>query len=236
MLLLFDIDATLLKTSGVGIKAILDAGRELHGERFTADGIETAGRLDPLIIADMLRRSGLECSRPAIERVRAAYHRHLERWLKTPGAAYALPGVHALIAELRRRDLATLGLLTGNYPETGRMKLAACGIDERHFHVQVWGDESPFDPPARDHLPPLGLGKYRARHARDLPAAHATIIGDTPHDVRCAKAHGLRALGVATGPFSVDQLMAAGADRAVESLSDTPGLSRWLLSAGPASA
>lgn len=230
MLLLFDIDATLLKTSGVGIKAIRDAGRELHGERFVTEGIETAGRLDPLIIADMLRRSGLECSPDAIRRVRESYRHHLGRWLRTPGAAYALPGVHDLIAELRRQDRATLGLLTGNFPETGKMKLAACGIDEGHFPVQVWGDESPHDPPARDHLPPLGLCRYRERHARDLASHHATIIGDTPHDVRCAKAHGLRALGVATGPFSVDQLMAAGADRAVESLSDTPGLSRWLLS------
>jgi phosphoglycolate phosphatase-like HAD superfamily hydrolase len=56
-----------------------------------------------------------------------------------------------------------------------------------------------------------------------------TIIGDTPLDVDCAKAHGCRAIGVATGPYSVDQLRDAGADLAVADLSDTAMLLQWIL-------
>jgi phosphoglycolate phosphatase len=54
------------------------------------------------------------------------------------------------------------------------------------------------------------------------------VIGDTPHDVQCALAHGCRCLGVATGRSSVRELLAAGASRAVEDLSDTQGVLTWL--------
>jgi phosphoglycolate phosphatase len=230
MLLLFDIDATLLKTSGVGILAMVDAGRELFGPTFTSEGVETAGRLDPLIIVDMLRVSGLTATPDAVAAVREGYRRHLIGRLATPGAAYALPGVHDLLDALAQHaGRATIGLLTGNYSETGKLKLAACGIDESRFPIQVWGDDSPHDPPARDHLPPVGLRRYREHFARTLHPAQATIIGDTPHDVRCAKAHGLRSLAVATGPYSPDELAAAGADRVVESLRDADDLVRWLV-------
>ena len=59
MIVFFDIDATLIKTQGVGLRALVQAGQELFGPSFTDQGVEVAGRLDPLIIADMLRQCGL---------------------------------------------------------------------------------------------------------------------------------------------------------------------------------
>ncbi len=55
----------------------------------------------------------------------------------------------------------------------------------------------------------------------DAAAAHAVVIGDTPHDVRCAAAHGARSLAVMTGGCSAEALLAAGADAVVPDLSDT---------------
>jgi phosphoglycolate phosphatase-like HAD superfamily hydrolase len=64
---------------------------------------------------------------------------------------------------------------------------------------------------------------------RTIDPSRAVIIGDTPHDVSCARAHGLRSLAVATGVFSVDQLGATGADRVVPSLADTTDILTWLI-------
>jgi phosphoglycolate phosphatase len=121
-----------------------------------------------------------------------------------------------------------VGLLTGNFEETGSLKLSACGIDPAQFALAVWGDHSPNDPPDRADLPPLAMHRYRALVGRAIEPRHVTIIGDTPHDVRCARIHGCRSLGVATGRYSVNALLEAGADAAVADLSDTPALLAWL--------
>src|SRR5262245_27525801 len=101
MLIFFDIDATLITTGGAGIRAMVDAGRELFGPRFTAEGIRFAGRLDPLILDDMLALSGVEVSRANLDALRAAYPRHLEREL-AKGSGRALPGVLPLLDALER--------------------------------------------------------------------------------------------------------------------------------------
>ena len=229
MLIFFDIDATLITTGGVGIKAMIGAGRELFGAGFSVDGIPFAGRLDPLILADMLAKNGLEVSPGNMSAMRAAYGRHLPGHL-TAGMGRSLPGVIPLVSGLHSTDGVTLGLLTGNFAETGLMKLIACGIPTDHFKIRVWGDESPHTPPARDHLPGIGLDRYRERFGSPIPPQRVVIIGDTPHDISCAKAHGCRSLGVATGSFSPDDLAASGADRVVRDLSDTADVQRWLLS------
>ena len=125
-----------------------------------------------------------------------------------------------------------LGLLTGNYADTGSMKLRACGIEPEWFRVKVWGDDSPHSPPCRDHLPGVGLERYAMLTGRKLEGRHAVVIGDTPHDVSCARAHGCRSLGVATGRFSVEQLEKAGADWAVTDLRETQRILGWLAGVG----
>ena len=229
MLILFDIDATLIRTSGAGIRAMVRAGKALYGESFIADGVEFSGRLDPLIIADMLRVSGLEPTAARIAAVRAEYRARLGPVLEEGRrGVWALPGVHELLRALDARPDITVGLLTGNFAETGRMKLAACGLDPGVFRVCAWGDESPHEPPCRDHLPAIAIERYRARHGRPIDAGRVTIVGDTLHDVRCGLANGCRVLGVATGQFSVEQLTAAGAHRAVPDLSGTDDVFAWL--------
>ena len=226
-LLLFDIDATLISTSGVGIRAMEAAGRELFGPAFTSTGVEYAGRLDPLIVRDLLIANGLPDSAANAAKLREGYRRHLTEKLPQTPTARSLPGVPQLLDLLQQR--ATLGLLTGNYADTGSIKLRACGIDPSRFPIAAWGDESPHDPPDRTHLPPVALARFRARFGRDVDPARCAIIGDTPHDVRCAKVNGLRALAVATGMFSIDGRQ-AGADLVLPDLSDAAAAADWLLS------
>jgi phosphoglycolate phosphatase-like HAD superfamily hydrolase len=228
MLILFDIDMTLITTGGAGMTALAAAGRGLFGERFSGEGVSFAGRLDPLIIHDMLVGAGVEPSAANHRAVRAAYAAMLPEVLGR-FECRALPGVMALLEGLEGRRGVELGLLTGNFAETGQAKLRACGIDPGRFAIHVWGDESPHSPPRRDHLVPVGMERYRNRTGETPNGERVLVIGDTPHDVACARAHGCRSLGVATGYTSVEDLAAAGADRVVADLSDTQGMLRWIL-------
>lgn len=229
MLILFDIDATLLTSSRAGVLALEAGGRETFGATFTIEGVDFAGRLDPLIIGDLLDRNGLERSAPNALSLRRGYAKHLPGLLARPESTRALPGVHALLAALRGEAGVTLGLLTGNFEDTGTAKLRSVGIEAGWFPVRVWGDESPKQPARREHLPLVAFERYRALHGRSAEPSRTVVIGDTPHDVSCALEHGCRSLGVATGSYTVEELRARGAARALSDLSDTAGVLAWLL-------
>ncbi len=231
MLILFDIDATLLTTTRAGIHAMGHAGRELFGTSFDEHAVEYSGRLDPLIIHDLLTVHAKPTGPEAIGVFREAYRRHLEGLLADRSLARPCPGIDALLDALAHRTEITLGLLTGNFPETGEIKLRAAGIDPARFAIAAWGSDSPHDPPARDHLPPVAMARYGVLGRRPIEPDSVVIIGDTPHDVACARAHGVRSLAVATGMFSVEQLVAAGADWAVPTVENTEEIVRWLCGA-----
>lgn len=228
-MILFDIDATLLVSGGAGIAAMEQAGKELFGDRFSAQGLDVAGRLDPLIIGEMLDRAGVPRSPRALADFRGLYGLRLAALLAVEGRARALPGVPALLTQLRERG-ETIGLLTGNFQETGEMKLRACGIDPAWFFPRVWGDDSPHDPPARDHLPMVAMDRYKAHREHPVDQGRLIIVGDTPHDVRCAKVHHGRCLAVATGRYGVAELAAAGADWVMNDLRETDTALGCLLS------
>lgn len=225
MLILFDIDGTILLTSGAGVKAMDDAGRELFGEGFTMEGIEFSGRLDTLIWNDLVELNRIPPDRRDHDRFRALYGGKLAARLAANPTARLLPGVADLVDRLSREPKVTVGLLTGNYPETGRLKIRHAGLDPDLFTVAAWGCEGG----CRRDLTPLAIERHAKASGRRLDSQAVVIIGDTPHDVDCAKAHGCRAIAVATGAFSVESLWEAGADLAVADLSDTSMLMEWLL-------
>lgn len=220
-LVLFDIDATLLKTDGAGMAAMESAGRELFGERFTTRGIDFAGSLDSILLRQMLRGCGVGPTGEAEQTFRRTYAWHLERRLSGPNAARALPGALELVRAVRSTADHAAGLLTGNFAETGSLKLRACGLDPSWFPICAWGDDSPHDPPDREHLPPVAMRRFHAHFGREVEPGRVTIIGDTIHDVRCARANGCRSVAVATGKYSIPELRASGADHVVADLSAT---------------
>jgi phosphoglycolate phosphatase-like HAD superfamily hydrolase len=228
-LILFDIDLTLLSTGGAGLNAMCEAGVRVFGRRLERRGVEFAGRLDPLILRELIASNGFDPTPDAMGDLRAAYAEMLPGFLH---ATEALPGTHALVDRLEREAGVTLGVLTGNFPETGRLKLAAAGFDPGRFTVCAWGDDSPHEPPAREHLPPVAMDRFR--HATGAPPRETLIIGDTPHDVACALANGCRVLAVATGYTDAESLRRAGAHRVASDLSDTPAVLGWVLGEGSA--
>jgi phosphoglycolate phosphatase len=235
MLVLFDIDGTLITSrsevkdggsrDGIGTASFIEAGRNLYGSAFTLEGVEIAGRLDSLIWRDAAARNGIGNHEAEHDQMRAEYARVLRARLDAGASVRLLPGARELVDEFACVQSVTLGLLTGNYPETGRMKLEAAGLDTSVFKVGAWG----CDGESRRALTPVAMRAYRHQSGRALEPNQVLIIGDTPHDVDCAKAHGCRALAVGTGAFGVDELRQAGADLALPDLADTCRIVEWTL-------
>jgi phosphoglycolate phosphatase-like HAD superfamily hydrolase len=229
MLVLFDIDGTLLHSHGAGTRSMLAAARELFGEGVTLDGVEIAGCIDPLIWNEMARVNGLPDAGANHDRFRETYHRHISERLAAGHHVELLPGVQQLLDALGAIDGVTLGLLTGNYPETGRLKIQAAGLDPDLFAVAAWGS----DGSSRSDLPALAMNLYRQRVGRPVDPKNVVVVGDTPHDVACARAHGCRCLAVATGTFSREKLARCEPDLLVDDLTRTEAILDWIVQMDP---
>ncbi len=225
MLILFDIDGTLLLTQKAGMQAMLDGGRELYGEHFSIDGIEFSGRLDPLIWHDLAAKNGVTKHDDEHERFRATYGRHLRRRFDENPTAMLLPGVKAIVDSLCVMPGVALGLLTGNYPETGRLKIERAGLMPDVFRVAAWG----IDGKTRRDLPPVAMRRHFELTRTRIEPSDVVILGDTPHDIDCARHNGCRSIGVATGYFDAATLREAGADLAVDTLEEADDVLAWML-------
>jgi phosphoglycolate phosphatase-like HAD superfamily hydrolase len=214
VLVLFDIDGTLLHTLGAGIRGMNRAFGRLHGRHDALDGVPVAGRTDRSIVTDGFRRIGVEPDRDRIQSLREVYadelRDELHRTVGTP--AGVLPGVQRMIDAFERSKDTAIGLLTGNFERCAAIKLDHYGLG-RHFAFGGYGDDH-LD--RRDLLP---MAIERARLAGvDVGRARVVVIGDTPLDIDCAHAHGALAVAVATGNYTTAELQAARADIVVDTL------------------
>ncbi len=218
-LVLFDIDATLLLTGGAGQRAMTRAFEALFGAPDGFAGIPMAGRTDPAILAEGLRRIGrrLDEDEDTVGRFRTEYCRLLREEMARPADGKALmPGVRPLVDALVRRDDVFLSLLTGNFAEGARLKLDYFGLWD-YFRYGAFGDDH-LD---RTALLPIARDRAEAAGAGPFPSDRIFVVGDTPLDVACALAWGARAIGVATGGYDTAALAASGAQHVFEHLGDT---------------
>ena len=217
LLLLFDIDGTLLDTGGAGLTSIAGAAQEHFAHRLEAAGgvpsLDLAGSTDGGIVRYLYEHFGETHSASGETQFYETYLRHLDANLghERYGGEGLLPGVVALLEELAQIDEVTLALLTGNIREGAFRKVAHYGIGQ-HFSDGAFGD----DHPDRNELGPIAIARLGNHFASD----NTVIIGDTPKDIRCARACGARAIAVATGKFSVSELEEFEADALLEDFSD----------------
>jgi phosphoglycolate phosphatase len=217
-IVLFDVDGTLLWTDGAGRRAIHRALLAVLGIEHPQSGFRFDGRTDPEIVRLLAEEAGRPSHPAAVAEVLERYVALLDEELSRPGHRTTVyPGVFDLLAALEGRDDCVVGLLTGNVVDGARLKLRSGGLDFTRFRVGAFGS----DHPDRSALP--ALAQRRARDALGVEAAgkDVVIVGDTPADVACGRGIGARAIGVATGSFSVAELLACGADAAFADLSDT---------------
>jgi phosphoglycolate phosphatase-like HAD superfamily hydrolase len=120
-------------------------------------------------------------------------------------------------------------VLTGNIRSVAEVKLAALGLREwLDLCIGAYGD----DHEDRTELVEVARRRAAAVHGRSAAAFGGTatvVIGDTPLDISAALAAGARAVGVATGSYSADDLAMAGADAVLPDLTDTATVLRALL-------
>ncbi|MFI5177253.1 MAG: HAD family hydrolase [Vicinamibacterales bacterium] len=221
---LFDIDGTLILSGRAGVRGMNLAFERLYGRARALDQVPIAGRTDRAIVSDVLRALGRDAIEEEIFRLRDAYCAYLPEELQRPVAdpSGVLPGVEALLDRLAAEGERPVGLLTGNFARGAALKLGHFGLADR-FAFGAFGDDH-LD---RRDLVPIAMDAARRAGAPVPPAAAVIVIGDTPLDVECAHAHGARAVAVATGPFDVDALRAAGADLVLETLEDQTRLLDW---------
>jgi phosphoglycolate phosphatase-like HAD superfamily hydrolase len=210
VLVLFDIDGTLLQGAHEVHRAALHAAlREVHGIDVSRAGrVEAAGRTDGAIARDILLGAGVSATRidERADDVREATCREYALRCPPDMSSFLAPGVPGLLGGLATREGVRLALLTGNFEPVARLKLERAGIG-RHFArgQGAFGSDSED----RAELPPIARRRAGA-DGRAYPRERTVVVGDTPRDIACARADGVRCLAVATGPFRADQL--GGAD------------------------
>jgi len=203
-LVLFDIDGTLLRSDGAGRRAINRALLEVFGTTGPGD-YWFDGKTDPQIVRDLMRSAGHEDGhidarmRPLLER----YVAYLRDELTAPDhVPRPLPGVPELLDILASRSNVILGLLTGNIEPGARAKLEAVGINPARFRVGAFGS----DHEERPSLPAVARRRTIEQLGVEVAGDAMIVIGDTPADLTCGQAIGARAIGVATGRYTVEQL------------------------------
>jgi phosphoglycolate phosphatase len=225
LLVLFDIDGTLVLTGRAGVRGMNLAFGDLHGESRALDGVAIAGRTDRAIVTDAMRKIGVEPTDEAVAALRQAYIERLRVEITRPTEhpSLVLPGIAPLLDALADRPGVVTALLTGNFIDGATVKLRHFGLWER-FAFGAFGD----DHVDRRALVPVAMEQARAAGSPVSAPDRIVIIGDTPHDIDCAKAHGARAIGVATGSSSRAELSEAGADLALDTLEPLDQVLDWL--------
>ena len=187
-------------------QALHQALREVHGDHLALDdvrGVPAAGRTDGAIARDLLLACGVEPGAidAEVREVVRATCRAYEALCPPDLSAKLAPGIAGLLAEMADDARYRLSLVTGNFEPVARLKLERAGIGQ-HFEPGQGGFGT--DAEAREELPPVARER-----AGGWPRERTIVIGDTPNDIACARADGLRVIAVTTGPFDAEALAEA---------------------------
>ena len=230
-LVLFDIDGTMLLTAGAGRRAIVAAISEEVGPGAALHQVRFDGKTDPQIVTELLEAAGYSGPHQP-DRVDALCLRYvelLEHELQHPSSrTTVMPGILPLLDRLEE-EAVVLGLLTGNVARGAELKLRSGGLDPGRFRVGAYGSDSAHRP----DLPPIAARRAEPYFGRVPSGADVVIIGDTPADIACGACINARAVGVATGAYSVADLAACGPHAAFENLSDTDRVLEAILGPRP---
>ncbi|MEO0716655.1 MAG: hypothetical protein AAFY58_06675, partial [Planctomycetota bacterium] len=167
MLVLMDIDQTMLASRNSGLRSMVAAGTSLFGEGFHAEGVSVSGRIDPLLVAEILTLNSIEPAPETVAAFRRRYAETFEAGIGQDIEVWSLPGVTELLAAIEREADLTLGVLTGNFEETGTLKLNASGIGIDRFVDRVADHE---------HVAGLDISADRVPVPRDRDAGQVVAV------------------------------------------------------------
>jgi phosphoglycolate phosphatase len=225
LLILWDVDHTLVDSDGVGRELYQAVFGQMFGRDMPQPG-SMAGRTDRAIAVEVLTLAGVDDPRQHVDE----FHRLMAA--RAPGLAglvveraRALPGAAEAMAALARLgdgdgdgDGVVQSLLTGNIRPLAEVKVSPLGLTE-HLDLDAGAYGSTHE--VRAELVHLARRNASRAYRADFGGQATVIVGDTPLDVEAALATGARAVGVATGEFTVGDLAAAGAHAVLPDLADT---------------
>lgn len=217
VLVLWDVDHTLIETRGVGSAIYRRAFAEATG-RPLGELADVSGRTELDIMREMLRINGVEATDEAVGALAAALTEGYDDARdELVAAGRALPGAEATLRRLADDPRIHQSVLTGNLRAIARIKLDVFGLTGYlDLDVGAYGE----DHADRAHL--VGIAQQRASEHTGVAVANSCtiLLGDTPNDVRAAATAGVRVIGVATGKHGPDDLIAAGAPAVLIDLTD----------------
>jgi phosphoglycolate phosphatase-like HAD superfamily hydrolase len=237
LLVLWDIDFTLIDARGVGARLYRMVFRDMFGAELPA-AADMAGRTDRAIVLDTLARAGIPEPRQHLDQFLARLAalaptgRELaERHSRAlPGAAAALDALAAFApgsasgngaGDQAGQVSVVQSVLTGNVRPMAEMKLRALRLDG-HLDLEVGAYGESHE--VRAELVHLARDNAARRYGTDFSGAATVLVGDTPLDVAAALETGARAVAVATGGTTAARLAESGAHAVLHDLTDTPAV------------
>jgi len=214
---LFDVDWTLIEGGNKAHSLSFDyALKSVYGlPDASRSEIKTDGMIDTQILIEVLKlhnypeEKAKEKMKEATAAMEEYYHAHFME-----GNCILLPGVRELLIALKEQTVPC-GLLTGNVESIGWHKVERAGI-KAFFSFGAFGDS------AFRRVDLVAVAQKRAEKLlnKSIPITDFFIVGDSPLDIACAKAAGIKVIAVAQGTFTREELQAAGADLVLESLKE----------------
>jgi phosphoglycolate phosphatase len=218
ILVLWDIDHTLIETRGVGSEIYAEAFQAVTGQPLNHMPA-LSGRTEPVIFRDALQINGAADTGDLYERFAAEQARgYSNRADELRRRGRALPGAESALRALAEHGGVIQSVLTGNTRSAAEIKLQAFGLDRYiDFDSGAYGT----DDETRANLVKIARQHAEAAHGGRFGATSTVLIGDTPNDVAAARDGGARIIAIASGSNTMAELADAGADKVFEDLTQT---------------
>jgi phosphoglycolate phosphatase len=217
ILVLWDVDGTLVDAAGVGMEAMGRAFVRVFGQEPTV-WPRMGGRTDRAILLDLLGANGVAYREEQLEEYPDAAEEAFQELADALAArGRALPGARDALVALGDRPVVQ-SLLTGNIRGFAELKMRTFGL---HEHLDLDIGAYGWSHPVRAFLVETARAAAAERHGRTYPGRSTVLIGDTPLDVEAALASGASVVGVATGRHAAEELVDAGAHLVLADLTNT---------------
>lgn len=180
------------------------------------EAVDFRGRTDPVIVLESLHDDGFgeEDIERRMDELKRLYFTYLETNLKD-GDARLLPGVASLLPLINAERHVITGILTGNFKGSAAIKLQRFNL-LTYFRFGVWADDSAV----REEMPHIARRILKRDFNMEMPFNQIIIVGDTIHDIHCARSAGAISVAVGTGWENREALLAMEPDYFFDDLSD----------------
>jgi phosphoglycolate phosphatase-like HAD superfamily hydrolase len=223
-LLLFDIDGTILSTHGIPRIAMGNVLDTLYQNFNYDEKFSFSGRTDWEIIEHLLNFDNRQITPGLVKNIMHSFVKELQIHLQNGKPPFVFDGVRDLLNDLSQMPHVYLGLVTGNIIKGAQIKLSLANL-WNYFDTGGFGD----DARNRSDLPPIAINRAQEFYKTDFIEQDVWIIGDSEHDISCAKDNQLRSLAVSTGWTDHEVLAELEPDYLVTDFADVAAIKNILL-------